>query len=195
MKQVLIIIKRILTNSQGFVKRLLDSCCLFAPNLKISFNSFTLILTKYFTFLKPYNQICKEFQKKTCEKTASECAFAHPPSHCPLDQGNTLVIVCVDFIKGKCSRETCKYFHPPEHLVAQLKKQKLANNALAAAAYASNNLGQNHFSPLNITASTGSINQMNSYNPFRLNRQSFGNNNIYLAEKFNFFGVCLFVLN
>lgn len=41
--------------------------------------------------------------------------------------------MCVDFIKGKCSRETCKYFHPPEHLVAQLKKQKISNNAAVAA--------------------------------------------------------------
>jgi hypothetical protein len=130
--------------------------------------------------LKQSTQICKEFQKKTCDKSISECAFAHPPAHCPLDQGNTLVIVCVDFIKGKCSRETCKYFHPPEHLVAQLKKQKLTNNALAAAAYASNNLGQqqqfsHQFSPLNIATSTSSLSQMNSYNPFRLNRQPFGN--------------------
>jgi hypothetical protein len=42
----------------------------------------------------------------------------------------------VDFIKGKCTRETCKYFHPPEHLVSQLKKQKSANSAAAAKAAA-----------------------------------------------------------
>ena len=41
--------------------------------------------------------------------------------------------MCVDFIKGKCARDTCKYFHPPEHLIAQLKKQKIANNAAVAA--------------------------------------------------------------
>ena len=81
-------------------------------------------------------KICKEFQKNLCKKEATECAHAHPPSHCPVDQENSLVTVCVDFIKGKCARETCKYFHPPEHLVAHLKKQKLANNAIAAAAFA-----------------------------------------------------------
>ncbi len=49
--------------------------------------------------------------------------------------------MCVDFIKGKCARDTCKYFHPPEHLVAQLKKQKIANNAAVAAVLnAANNL-------------------------------------------------------
>lgn len=40
--------------------------------------------------------------------------------------------VCVDYVKGKCVRETCKYFHPPEHLVAQLKAVK-AQSAAAAA--------------------------------------------------------------
>ncbi len=49
---------------------------------------------------------------------------------------NNVVTVCVDFIKGKCSRETCKYFHPPEHLVNHLKKLKLQNNAAASAAAA-----------------------------------------------------------
>ncbi len=60
-----------------------------------------------------------------------------------MDTENSLVTVCVDFIKGKCARETCKYFHPPEHLVNQLKKQKITNNAAAAAAaaaLATNNL-------------------------------------------------------
>ncbi|RNA39190.1 muscleblind 2 isoform X1 [Brachionus plicatilis] len=77
--------------------------------------------------------ICKDFQSGNCLKSASECQHAHPAPNCPIDAENSLVIVCVDFIKGKCSRETCKYFHPPEHLVAQLKKQKITNNAQVAA--------------------------------------------------------------
>lgn len=44
-----------------------------------------------------------------------------------------MVIVCVDYVKGKCTRDTCKYFHPPDHLVAQLKKLKMTNNALVNA--------------------------------------------------------------
>ena len=85
---------------------------------------------------KKTHQICQDFRNNACKKTANECAHAHPPPHCPIDTENSLVTVCVDFIKGKCARETCKYFHPPEHLVAQLKKQKIANNAVAAAAAA-----------------------------------------------------------
>jgi len=68
--------------------------------------------------------VCREHQKGTCSKSANECSQAHPPAYCPVDADSQLVTVCVDFIKGKCSRDTCKYFHPPEHLVAQLKKQK-----------------------------------------------------------------------
>ncbi len=86
------------------------------------------------------SQICKEFQNgNKCEKLASECPYAHPPASCPLDADGTLAIVCVDFIKGKCSRETCKYFHPPAHLISQLKKQKQSNSALAAQAVAAAN--------------------------------------------------------
>ncbi|CAF4555298.1 unnamed protein product, partial [Rotaria magnacalcarata] len=53
-------------------------------------------------------------------------------AHCPLD-ADGLVTVCVDYVKGKCARETCKYFHPPDHLVAQLKAVKAQSVAAAAA--------------------------------------------------------------
>ena len=62
--------------------------------------------------------------------TSEICPYAHPPAHCPLD-AESLVTVCVDYVKGKCARETCKYFHPPAHLVAQLKAIK-AQSAAAA---------------------------------------------------------------
>jgi hypothetical protein len=63
--------------------------------------------------------------------TSDICPYAHPQAHCPLD-AEGLVTVCVDYVKGKCTRETCKYFHPPDHLVAQLKAVK-AQSAAAAA--------------------------------------------------------------
>jgi hypothetical protein len=63
--------------------------------------------------------------------TSDTCPYAHPQAHCPLDVDG-LVTVCVDYVKGKCARETCKYFHPPNHLVAQLKAVK-AQSAAAAA--------------------------------------------------------------
>ncbi len=66
--------------------------------------------------------------------TADTCPYAHPQAHCPLD-ADSLVTVCVDYVKGKCARETCKYFHPPNHLVAQLKAVKAQSAAAAAQVY------------------------------------------------------------
>lgn len=125
-------------------------------------------------------QICKDFQKGICQNSASECQHAHPPPNCPIDAENSLVIVCVDFIKGKCSRETCKYFHPPEHLVTQLKKQKISNNAQVAAlnaAISGVNLVQPHFLGFNQV-------------PFRLGHSPYIRSNSknlnYIPAKFNY---------
>lgn len=76
--------------------------------------------------------MCSDFQHGQCLNTADTCPFAHPQPHCPLDTDG-LVIVCVDYVKGKCAREVCKYFHPPDHLVAQLKAVKAQSVAAAAA--------------------------------------------------------------
>ena len=65
---------------------------------------------------------------------ADICSYAHPQDHCPIDTDG-LVTVCVDFVKGKCTRETCKYFHPPAHLVGQLKAIKAQSTAAAAQIY------------------------------------------------------------
>ena len=82
--------------------------------------------------------MCSEFQHGQCFYTAETCQFAHPQAHCPLD-ADGLVTVCVDYVKGKCLRETCKYFHPPDHLVAQLKAVKAQSAAATAAHVFSNN--------------------------------------------------------
>lgn len=98
----------------------------------------------------------------------NECDHAHPPPNCPIDTENSLVIVCVDFIKGKCSRETCKYFHPPEHLVSQLKKQKISNNAQVAAINAALNVNfiPQALSPANYTQYLGlNQNQVQFHHP------------------------------
>lgn len=38
-----------------------------------------------------------------------------------VDCSENSVIVCMDYIKGRCSRDKCKYFHPPAHLQARIK--------------------------------------------------------------------------
>lgn len=55
-----------------------------------------------------------------CKRAESECRFAHPKEGViQLDDGS--VTVCMDAIKGRCSRSPCRYFHPPLHLQAQIK--------------------------------------------------------------------------
>lgn len=52
-----------------------------------------------------------------------------------IDTNDNTVTVCMDYIKGRCSREKCKYFHPPAHLQAKIKAaQHQVNQAAAAAA-------------------------------------------------------------
>jgi len=65
-------------------------------------------------------QVCREYQRGVCTRTQSECRYAHPPNGMAVDADN-YVTVCMDFIKGRCHRETCRYFHPPPHLQAQIK--------------------------------------------------------------------------
>lgn len=52
-----------------------------------------------------------------------------------IDTNDNTVTVCMDYIKGRCTREKCKYFHPPAHLQAKIKAaQHQVNQAAAAAA-------------------------------------------------------------
>ncbi|KAJ8274202.1 hypothetical protein COCON_G00088270 [Conger conger] len=64
-------------------------------------------------------EVCREFQRGTCSRSDMECKFAHPAKSCQVDNGR--VIACFDSLKGRCSRENCKYLHPPPHLKTQLE--------------------------------------------------------------------------
>ncbi|XP_029931076.1 muscleblind-like protein 1 isoform X10 [Myripristis murdjan] len=64
-------------------------------------------------------EVCREFQRGTCSRTDQECKFAHPAKSCQVENGR--VIACFDSLKGRCSRENCKYLHPPPHLKTQLE--------------------------------------------------------------------------
>ncbi|XP_063074708.1 muscleblind-like protein 1 isoform X14 [Engraulis encrasicolus] len=64
-------------------------------------------------------EVCREFQRGSCSRSADECKFAHPAKSCQVDNGR--VIACFDSLKGRCSRENCKYLHPPPHLKTQLE--------------------------------------------------------------------------
>ncbi|XP_052783782.1 muscleblind-like protein 1 isoform X2 [Mya arenaria] len=82
-------------------------------------------------------EVCREFQRGSCTRQPSECRFAHPPDNVTVDTNENCVTVCMDYIKGKCTRDSCRYFHPPPHLQAQIKAcQQRANAAAAAQAHA-----------------------------------------------------------
>ncbi|GFO48892.1 muscleblind-like protein 3 [Plakobranchus ocellatus] len=82
-------------------------------------------------------QVCREFQRGTCSRATSECRFAHPADHIAVDPADNHVTVCMDYVKSKCARELCKYFHPPPHLQALVRAAHARNQAAAAAAAAS----------------------------------------------------------
>lgn len=105
-----------------------------------------------------YIQICREHQRGNCKRQEFDCRYAHVPEHVHVD-ADGLVTVCMDFLKGGgagggggggnrsgasgrgCTRDQCRYFHPPSHLQAQLKARSVPivpSTVTAAAAAAAN---------------------------------------------------------
>ncbi|KAB0372664.1 hypothetical protein FD755_015417, partial [Muntiacus reevesi] len=79
-------------------------------------------------------EVCREFQRGNCARGETDCRFAHPADSTMVDTNDNTVTVCMDYIKGRCMREKCKYFHPPAHLQAKIKAaQHQANQAAVAA--------------------------------------------------------------
>ncbi|XP_075910330.1 uncharacterized protein LOC116956339 isoform X2 [Petromyzon marinus] len=64
-------------------------------------------------------EVCREFSRGSCSRDASECRYAHPPEGVTVDNGR--VVACFDSLKDRCTRDSCKYLHPPQHLKAQLE--------------------------------------------------------------------------
>nr|XP_020451419.1 muscleblind-like protein 1 isoform X1 [Monopterus albus] len=80
-------------------------------------------------------EVCREYQRGNCSRGENDCRFAHPADSTMIDTNDNTVTVCMDYIKGRCTREKCKYFHPPGHLQAKIKAtQHQVNQATAAAA-------------------------------------------------------------
>ncbi|XP_062940491.1 muscleblind-like protein 3 isoform X2 [Cynocephalus volans] len=82
-------------------------------------------------------EVCREFQRGTCSRADADCKFAHPPGVCHVENGR--VVACFDSLKGRCTRENCKYLHPPPHLKTQLEingRNNLIQQKTAAAMFA-----------------------------------------------------------
>ncbi|XP_048887182.1 muscleblind-like protein 2 isoform X8 [Brienomyrus brachyistius] len=79
-------------------------------------------------------EVCREFQRGNCARGETDCRFAHPSESPMIDTSDNTVTVCMDYIKSRCSREKCKYFHPPPHLQAKIKaaQHQASQSAVAA---------------------------------------------------------------
>ncbi|XP_041420863.1 muscleblind-like protein 1 isoform X4 [Xenopus laevis] len=93
-------------------------------------------------------KVCREYQRGNCNRGENECRFAHPAESAMIDTNDNTVTVCMDFIKGRCSREKCKYFHPPAHLQAKIKAAQYQVNQAAAAQAAAMGIHQTVLPPL-----------------------------------------------
>uniref|UniRef100_A0A803JJZ3 Muscleblind-like-splicing regulator 3 n=1 Tax=Xenopus tropicalis TaxID=8364 RepID=A0A803JJZ3_XENTR len=98
------------------------------------------MLAQQMQFMLPGTQlqpiVCREFQRGNCTRGENDCRYAHPIDIAMIDTNENTVTVCMDYIKGRCSREKCKYFHPPAHLQAKIKAAQHQVNQTAAAAMA-----------------------------------------------------------
>ncbi|XP_058905990.1 muscleblind-like protein 3 isoform X1 [Kogia breviceps] len=81
-------------------------------------------------------EVCREFQRGNCTRGENDCRYAHPTDVSMIETSDNTVTICMDYIKGRCSREKCKYFHPPAHLQAKLRAAHHQMNHSAAAAMA-----------------------------------------------------------
>ncbi|XP_062287465.1 muscleblind-like protein 2a isoform X2 [Scomber scombrus] len=78
-------------------------------------------------------EVCREFQRGNCARGETDCRFAHPSDSPVIDSTDNTVTVCMDYIKSRCTREKCKYFHPPAHLQAKIKSSQQVNQTAVAA--------------------------------------------------------------
>nr|KAF6435968.1 muscleblind like splicing regulator 3 [Rousettus aegyptiacus] len=85
-------------------------------------------------------EVCREFQRGNCTRGENDCRYAHPTDVSMIEASDNTVTICMDYIKSRCSREKCKYFHPPPHLQAKLKASHHQMNHSAATAMALANL-------------------------------------------------------
>ncbi|XP_037676938.1 muscleblind-like protein 3 isoform X2 [Choloepus didactylus] len=81
-------------------------------------------------------EVCREFQRGNCTRGENDCRYAHPTDVSMIEVNDNTVTICMDYIKGRCCREKCKYFHPPAHLQAKLKAAHHQMNHSAATAMA-----------------------------------------------------------
>lgn len=79
--------------------------------------------------------VCRDFSRgqQGCPKLAEECRFAHPDPSIVVKDG--VVTCCYDFLKDRCQRHSCKYFHPPAHIKQRLVAAGKQFGAMMSSVY------------------------------------------------------------
>lgn len=62
--------------------------------------------------------VCPEYISESCLRNEEDCPLAHPNSNINIVEGT--VTCCFDFIKDRCQRSNCRYYHPPPLIKDQL---------------------------------------------------------------------------
>ena len=78
-----------------------------------------------------FSKVCNDYVNGVCSSNESQCLAAHPPLELLRDRNQKRITVCMDFVKGRCQRESCRYFHPPSHLQGKLKTVKISQSQLS----------------------------------------------------------------
>lgn len=63
-------------------------------------------------------EVCREFLRESCQRSSAECRYVHPSPSLLVKDGK--VTCCFDFLKDRCTRDRCKYFHPPDEVKQRL---------------------------------------------------------------------------
>ncbi len=105
--------------------------------------------------------VCSFYLNNTCKRTADNCRFAHPPHM--LHEADGFVTVCMDFIADLCDRDSCKYFHPPPHLITRVRSAQLRRVPFMTAESGTSHVSpvpatsENQFQPGDVTGSQPSL--------------------------------------
>ncbi|CAB1336976.1 unnamed protein product, partial [Coregonus sp. 'balchen'] len=105
----------------GLMPELLPQATLLVPGSPTSFQVMGNSSSQQNHMRTDKLEVCREFQRGNCTRGEGDCRYAHPMEAAMLEGTENSVIVCMDYIKGRCSRDKCKYFHPPAHLQARIK--------------------------------------------------------------------------
>ncbi|CAL8263001.1 unnamed protein product [Lota lota] len=119
----------------GLMPELMPSAPLLVPGSPTSLTAMGNGTSMHKSIRTDKLEVCREFQRGNCTRGENDCRYAHPVEAGMVDCSENSVIVCMDYIKGRCSRDKCKYFHPPAHLQARIKaaQHQAGQNAASSA--------------------------------------------------------------